>query len=338
MTSLPLALALAGLAAAAEPMPTTIAGLKESFVSSIERAQKNRALSALAKTAPRDAAEVQALYDLFMRFPEPAARRAAMDSLALAPNHPSLEPLAVVALRGPDPESLFFGAHVAAHARTPAALAALKKIAEQKLAHARADDASLATERGLWWAQYEALEVLAQWEGEDAYPLILKRAHESPAVGAILGRRYWTRVLPDLLKWAAGKGAGAERARNAARQPIEPADALSTRATMFAAVPDPKLDAEVRHQLALKVGASSDDAQAEELAKRHDAAKTDGERLIWASALFVSRRPAAVPVLVRYAKTDPDEFRRKGALAQLTDMLGAEKAAALVEDKKDVIK
>lgn len=331
-------LALAGPLSASEPLPTTVGRLKELYVSAIARSDKNRVLEALSRTAPSDAGEVQALYDLFMRFPEPRARKAAMDSMALAPRHPSLEPLAVNALRSPDPESIYFGAHVAAHARTPAALQELKKIASRKLTHARADDASLATERGIWWAQYEALDVLAAWEGEAALPLLRQRASESPVVGAILGRRYWTKILPDLVKWAAGKDVDRERARQAAHQAIEPADARATRPALLAAVPDAKLDAEFRHQLALKVGASSEDEEAEDLARRHDAAKTEGERLLWASALFASGRPAAVPLLARYAREDPDELRRRGAQAQLVDMVGEEKAKALLEDKKVIQK
>lgn len=340
MNIAPLVLALAAAAQleAPGPLPKSAGALKDYYVSAIERADKNRALQALARTAPVDAGEVQALYDLFMRFPDPNARKAAMESLALAPRHASLEPLAIGALRADVPESVFFGAHVADHARTPAALAELRKIAARKLVHARADDATLATERGNWWAQYEVLDVLARWEGDAVLPLVRQRAAESPAVAAILGRHYWAKVFPDLLKWAAGKEADRERAREAARQTIDPPPARETRAAMLAAVPDAKLDAEFRHQLALKVGASSEDAEAEELARRHDAAKTEGERLLWASALFASGKPAAVPVLARYAREDPDELRRRGAYAQLAEMVGEEKAKALTEVKNPLLK
>lgn len=335
-------------AAVAEPMPATVAGLKERYVSALARADKVKALEALARTAPRDLGDVSALYDLFMRFPEPRARRAAIDSLALSPAHPTLESLALTALSGPEPESVFFGAHVAERARTRGALEALRRVAERPLAHRRAEDSSLATERGAWWAQYEALDVLAGLEGEKALPLLLRRVKESPAVAAIIGRRLWTAALPELLEWAgSSKDAERELAREAARQPIEPADARATRAAMLKAVADARLDAEFRHQLALKVGASSDDAEAEELARRHDAAAAEGERLLWASALFASRRPAAVPVLARYAREDRDELRRRGAYAQLVDQVGADRAKALVGeepakalagDKKDVQK
>lgn len=320
---------------AAETAPGVFA-LKDRYVSAIERADKERALAALAVTAPRDVGDVSALYDLFMRFPEARARKAALDSLALSPVHPSLEPLALTALRSPEPESAYFGAHLAAKAATPAALEALRKLAGRPLRKSGAEDAELASERGAWWAQYEALDVLASVDGEKALPLLKARMAESPKVGAIVGARLWVAAWPELRRLAASsKERERMAAREAARQPIDQADARATRAALLAAVADPKLDAEFRHQVALKAGASSDEKEAEELARRHGAAKSEGERLLWASALFASGKPAAVPLLARFAKEDPDELRRLGARAQLVRMLGEEKTAALLGDGKE---
>jgi hypothetical protein len=319
--------------------PVTVFGLKERYVSAIERADKLAALERLAVTAPRDLGDISALYDLFMRFPEPSARRASLASLQLAPVHPTLEPLTLTALRAAEPESVYFGAHLAAKTGTPAALEELRKVAARPLRAPAAQDVSMATERGTWWAQYEALDVLASVDGEKALPLIKTRMAESPAVGAIAGRRLWKPALPELLRLAASsKDRERAAAREAARQPIDPADARATRAQLLAAIPDAKLDAEFRHQLALKAGASSDEGEAEELARRHGAAKSEGERLLWASALFASQKPAAIPLLAEFAKNDPDELRRLGARTQLVRMLGEEKTAALLGDVKDVKK
>lgn len=335
-------LLFAALAAAAPPAPvgeTSVVALKQRFVSAVEQSEKNDALERLSATAPRDLGDISALYDLFMRFPETGSRRAALSSLELAPVHPTLEPLALTALRAEEPESVFFGAHLAAKAGTPAAVEELRKVAGRKLGRARAEDASMATERQAWWSQYEALDVLASLSAEKALPLLRSRAAESPAVGAILGRRLWKAGWTDLLRLAGSrKDSDRAAAREGARQPIESADARATREPMLKAVMDPKLDEEFRHQLALKVGASSDDAEAAELSLRHDAAKSEGERLLWASAVFASRRPAAIPLLARYAREDGDERRRRGALSQLADMVGPEKAKALVEGDKSVQK
>jgi hypothetical protein len=319
--------------------PVTVFGLKERYVSAIDRPDKLAALERLAVTPPRDLGDISALYDLFMRFPEPAARRAALASLELGPVHPTLEPLTLTALRAAEPESVFFGAHLAAKTGTPAALEELRKVASRPLRSPSSRETSMATERGTWWAQYEALDVLATIDGEKALPLLKARMGENPAVGAIAGRRLWKAALPELLRLAASsKDRERAAAREAARQPIDGADARATRAALLAAIPNVKLDAEFRHQLALKAGASSDDAEAEELARRHGAAKSEGERLLWASALFASQKPAAVPVLVQFAKDDPDELRRLGARTQLVRMVGEEKTAALLGDGKDVKK
>lgn len=317
----------------------TVFALKERYISAIERPDKEKALAALAVTAPRDQGDVSALYDLFMRFPEPRARKAALDSLALSPVHPTLEPLALTAMRSPEPESMYFGAHLAAKAGTPATLAELRKFAARPLRNLDAEGSTLATERGTWWAQYEALDVLASIDGAKALPLLKARLAESPKVGAILGARLWVAAWPELLKLAASsKERERAAAREAARQPIDPSAARETRAGLLAAVADAKLDAEFRHQVALKAGASSDEKEAEELARRHAAAKSEGERLLWASALFASSKPAAVPLLARFAKEDPDELRRLGARTQLVRMLGEEKAAALLGDGKETEK
>lgn len=334
--SLPLLLLAAPLLAAD---PVTVFGLKERYISAVERADKRAALDQLAVTAPRDLGDISALYDLFMRFPEPQARRAALASLDLAPVHPTLEPLTLTALRAIEPESVYFGAHLAAKTGTPAALEELRKVAARPLRAPSAEHTSLATERGTWWAQYEALDVLAAIDGERALPLLKSRMRESPAVGAIAGRRLWKTALPELLRLAASsKERERAAAREAARQPIDAEDARATRPELLAAIPNAKLDAEFRHQLALKAGASSDDAEAEELGRRYGSAKTEAERLLWASALFASQKPAAVPVLVKFASEDPDELRRLGARTQLVRMLGEEKTAALLGGGKDAEK
>lgn len=324
----------AALVLAVAPEPASVSELKERYVSAVERAEKSAALAAIAATAPASARDATALFDLFIRFPDPAARRAALDSLARSPIHASLEPLALAALGAGEPESVFFGAHLAERARTPRALEALRKAASRRLPRSAADS-TLASERQAWWARHEALDRLAAWEGAKALPLLRKRAEESPAAAAIIGRRLWADAFPELLSWA--RSSREERraaALEAARQPIEPADARATRATMLAALADPALGLDFRHQLALKVGASSDAAEAEELGRRHDAAP-EPERPLWAAALFISRQPAAVPRLARYAALAPDESHRARAREQLESMVGAERAAALVQAKKD---
>ncbi|MDO8757305.1 MAG: hypothetical protein Q7J64_04790, partial [Elusimicrobiota bacterium] len=58
------------------------------------------------------------------------------------------------------------------------------------------------------------------------------------------------------------------------------------------------------------------------------------ERLYWATAAFSSRSPKIIPLLVRYASQAEDERMRKGAFAQLSDMVGEAEASTLIDPKK----
>ena len=326
-------------AASTAPAPTagaTVTMIKDRFIEAVESPAKNKALEQLAKTAPASGSDVAGLFDLFSRFPDPAVRKAVMDSLALlTPDRPQLEPLFINYLKQPEPEAQLYGINGAFRLKARSALPLIRSIAARKFESASLSDATMLSERHAWWTQYEALSVLAQWEPEAAYSNTKRRAEESPAVGRLLGRFYWKKTLPELKGWAASSNPlTRERAAQAASASIEPADARATRDEMMKILRDPKADAELRHQLALKIGMSSTDEEAEALVAEHDAQKTDAERLYWASAAFASRSAKAIPLIARYAANSADEVMSKGAENQLVDMVGATEAAKLIEAQK----
>lgn len=314
--------------------------LKERFLGATEEAERKSLLGKIAQTTPVSAQDVSALFDLFSRFPEPALRRGVMDSLSrLQPENPQLEPLFITYLQQGEPESQLFGINGAFRLRSRRALPLVREIAGRKFAASSAASINALSDRNAWWTQYEALSALAQWEGDKSLSLLRKKTKESPAVARLLGEFYWRQIFPDLKKWAyATDPADHERAVEAAGAPIDPADARATRADMLALVRDPKLDEEVRHKLILKVGASSNDAEVEELAREHDAAGDDKMRLVWAAAVFAAHSPKSVPLLTRYARQSPDEMTRAGARAELADMLGEERVKELLGEEKEVKK
>ncbi|OGR94630.1 MAG: hypothetical protein A2V88_14685 [Elusimicrobia bacterium RBG_16_66_12] len=322
--------------ASAQTAGPTAAMLKERYMSSLEDAEKTKALEVLAKTAPASGQDVAALFDLFSRDQNAVVRQAVMDSLALiSRGSPQLEPLFVSYLKQPEPEAQLFGVNGAFRLRSREALPLVRDIAKRRFAAAHVNDTAVLTERNAWWAQYEALSVLAQWEGEKALPLIGKKADESPEVARLLGRFFWRQTLPEMRKWTESKDPKIQRkAIAAARASIEPADARATRDAMMALIRDPKVDEELRHQLALKVGVSSDDAEAETLVEEHDKAADTPTRLLWAAAAFASRSRKVVPLLVRYAKQSSDEQWRASSKIQLLDMLGEAQTKTLLEDAK----
>lgn len=324
------------IAATEAPQRGSAASLQEDFVSATRDEVRGRALEKLSKTPPTTARDVVALFDMFTRYTEPSVRSAVMDSLALIPkDSPQLEPLFMTYLRQPEPEAQLFGTNGAFRLRIKAALPMIREIAKRRFAAASAAETSVTTERNVWWTQYEALSVLAQWEGEKALPLLRERAAESPLIARLLAKHFWKQTLPQLAKWAVSTDLeDRERCVHAASTPIEPEDARATRAEMLALVRDPKTEEELRHQLALKAGAISTEAEAEALVKEHDAASDEKTRLLFAAAVFASRRDAAVPLLVRYARESEDPAIQKGAFAQLANMIGDAAAKAKVNPKK----
>lgn len=322
--------------AAAQTAAPTAAMLKERFNSSLDDAEKTKALQQLAKTSPASGQDVAALFDLFARDQNASVRQAVMDSLALiSRGSPQLEPMFVNYLRQPEPEAQLFGINGAFRLRSREALPLIREIAERRFVAAQVTDTAVLTERNAWWVQYEALSVLAQWEGEKVLPVLKKKADESPEVGRLLGRFFWRQTLPEMRKWTESKKPSVQRkAIAAASAPIEPSDARATRDAMLALVRDPKVDEDLRHQLALKVGMSSDDAEAALLVAEHDKAADTPTRLLWASAAFASRSQKVIPLLVRYARESADELWRHASKAQLIDMVGETQAKALLEDAK----
>lgn len=311
--------------------------LKDQFTEAVDSAKKNTVLGQLAKTAPTSGEDVAGLFDLFSRFPDKSVRQAVMDSLAqIEPDSPHLEPLFLAYLKESEPESQLFGINGAFRLRSRPALPLIRAIAKRKFS-ADISQATMMSERNAWWTQFEALSVLAQWEGEKTLPLLQRKSLESPALGRLLGRFFWKQTLPNLKAWSESSNPlSRERAMQAVGASIELADARATREDMLKLLRDPKADPELRHQIALKIGLSSTDEEAEALVREHDAVLSDPERLFWAAAAFVSRRPTIVPLLLRYARQSADDTLRRGATAQLSDMFGEAEAARMIQGEKGV--
>ncbi|MDE2491252.1 MAG: hypothetical protein KGM24_10420 [Elusimicrobia bacterium] len=351
-------LLLASLAAAqsgapvAEPPPSvdqaaeagpvgapTVAVLKERFLAATNDDERAQILEEIARTRPVSGQDVSALFDLFSRYPNPELRKEMLASLALVPrDSPQLEPLFITYLKQPEPESQLFGIDGAYYVRSAAALPLIRKIAKKRLS-ADVSALNVLADRNEWWAQYEALRTLARWRGDEAYKLILKKSEESALVARLLGRYYWRKAFPKIQEWArSDRPTVRQRALEAAGAEISVDDARATRAKMIAMVQDDALDYELRHRLALKAGACSTDAEVPALIVLHDKAPDDRTRLLWAGAVFASRQPAAVPLLVRYATSSTDSIDRKGARSQLVEMLGEKKTDELLEASKSVKK
>lgn len=323
-------------AAVAPVYRPSVTVLKDRFIEATNGEERTKILDQIAKTAPVTGQDVAHLFDLFSRFTDAHTRDSVMASLArLTPGSPQIEPLFMTYLRQPEPEAQLFGVNGAFRLRSRAALPMIKVIAERKFGASSVTENNMMSERNSWWTQFEALSVLAQWEPEKSLPLLERKGKESAKVGALLGRYYWKQTLPKLRAWSTASDIlSNERATLAAKAPIDLADARATRDQMLALFRDPKIDTEIRHALALKIGMSSTDEEAEALVKEHDAASNDVERIFWATAVFSTRSAKIIPVIVRYARQTAEETMRNGATSQLIDMVGEAEAHRLIDPEK----
>jgi hypothetical protein len=344
---LPLLLLAASLAGAQSSGPVgsaSVSLLKERFVEAVDEPTRIKLLNQIAVTRPVSAQDVSALFDMFSRFSDPGLRKRVMDSLAMIdPSSPQLEPMFLSYLRQPEPETQLFGINGAFRLRSREGLPLVRKIAERKFEAADASAITLLSQRNAWWTQYEALSALAQWEGDKVLPLLREKSNESAAVGRLLGRFFWRQTFPDLKAWSESSDANVrEKAVQVAGATIEPSEARATREGMLDIVRDPKADEEVRHRLALKVGLCSTDSEVEALVAEHDKTKDPTMRLLLMGAVGYaagySHSLKAVPLLVRYARDSDDAIMRKGARAELVDLVGEEQAKALLGEEKDLKK
>jgi hypothetical protein len=336
MKTLLLAAALIAPAASAQ-MTAPVAApsvreLRDAFVEAVDTGKKRQALARLAETAPQSLGDVEALYDLFMRFPDETVRSSALDSLnRLTPAAQAAEPLVLRYIAQEEPESVLFGIKAAVRLRSTAALPAIRKIAQRKFAQARADEAARPSDRNAWWAQYEALAALAQLEGEKALPLLEKKAKEAPPVARLIAMYLWPEALPKVAAWSGGGAREQAMAAAALDAPIPLSALRATREKMLALVRDPKSPPELRHQLALRAGSSSTPEEVGALVKEQDSAADPALKRLLAAAIFASRDSQAAPLLLKYAKEDPQPGVRAGARVQLRDMLPPADYRALVE-------
>lgn len=335
MNTLLLCLTLAGAVSAANaPVParSNIQELHALFVEAVDNSQKQLVLNQISVTAPTTLAEVRWLFDIFVRFPDPAVRTAVMASLNLLdPKSIRLEQAFIEYLQLPENEAVTFGINGALRLRSQRALPLITEIAKRKFKVKSPGESPLLSRKNAWWAQYEALSALAQWQGVEALPLLEKKANEAPGVARLMARYLWKESLPKIIEWANAGGRQEEKAHNALTADVPLSALRATRAEMLKILNDGKADRELRHQLAIKVGLSSEDSEIDEILAQLETFKDPQTKLIFTTALFASRNPRTVPWLKKQAAENPDPKLRLGSLLQLSPMLPPAEHHSLVQ-------
>lgn len=313
------------------PVPPDIRTLHDTALESIDNKEKSRAIQQIAMTPPASLRDLPLLFDLFMRVPDPAAREAVLASVALiGPESSYLEPGFLEFLKLQEPEAVLFGAKGLTRLKSKRAVSELRRLIKGRFKARSAEDLSLPGERNAWWLRYEALNALALIEGPGAFETVKAKVDETPAVARIMASVYWKRTLPLILLWSQ-RAATLDRAHEALRSSGSTADLRETRGLMLSALRDPKVEREVRHQLALKVGVTSKPEEVAELLKEHAAAADPDTKLMLMAALFASRDPQIIPLLKEQARSNPDPQVRMGSLIQIKDMIPAEDFHALAQ-------
>ena len=335
MNALLLCLTLAGAVSAADnpaPARRNIRELHAAFVEAVDNSQKQAVLNRIAVTAPDTLTEVRWLFDLFSRFPDPAVRAAVMASLTLLdPKSTRLEQAFIEYLKLPENEAVSFGINGALRLRSQRALPLITEIAKKKFKVKSPGESPLLSGKNAWWAQYEALSALAQWQGAEAYPLLEKKAGEAPRVAELMALYLWKESLPKFAAWANAGGSRAEQAYNGLTADVPFAALRATRPDMIKIMDNRKFDKELRHQIAKKVGFCSNDAEIDALLAQWEASSDQTDRLMISTALFASRNPRTVPWLKKQAVENPNAKLRMGSLIQMGTILPAAEHRPLVE-------
>ncbi len=328
-----LALGLAAFSAAQMSAPPPgVASLAESFNEAYDPKAKARLLRQLAAAQPVTPRDVQSLYEIFTRYADRGVRDSVLACLdRVDPRNMDLEPIFLGLLQQPDPEAKLLGIRGALTLRSPAALPLVEKLAKKRFAMTDPEQTVFVSKRNAWWNQYEALDALAQWKPKEAEPLLLKRSRQAPRLAAILARRFWKDALPLSRKWLAGDATDQQRAQEALRADVPSEQLRAARPEMLAIVLDPTAPGELRHQVALKLGLVSTEAEVSSLLKDYRSASDARTKVYLTAALFASRSAQVVPLLLDYAKTDPSPLRRAGARVELKELMAPADYRAVVE-------
>ncbi len=176
-----------------------------------------------------------------------------------------------------------------------------------------------------WRTQLVALNVLADWQGEKALNLLLKRAKEAPIVAKLASTHCWEATLPKLIKWSHSKKDINRELSKFGWQANPPIAALkATIETLWKVLKSSRYDREIRHQAALKLGFAAAKQDVDRLLDLRSKAGNNKEKVLFEAALFASHDPRIIPILNDYVLNHPEPQSRAGALSQLSEMLEPE--------------
>lgn len=307
------------------------ANIAEAYISAARPEDRKQLLVRLGEVKPRDDKDLRALLNLYSR--EEAAVRAQVEaSLSrLAPVDIGLSPFFAFALQDEDPVFQIFGLIGAGRLRDPRSLDLVRDLAKKDFPAAELSIGMSPADAHRFTLQFNALRLLADWEGEKALPLVLKRSRDVPGAGEIAAMAFWEKALEEFVAWSESKRpADRARAAKAWGAPVARTKLAATKARLWKLALDRRRSVTTRHRAAVKLGICAEEADVDRLLAER--AKAEGKvRALLDAGLFASRHPKAIPPLISYAKESSDPLARAGALFQLRLMMPPADYRALLE-------
>ena len=310
----------------------TVAKLATIATDAMEGVDRLAALDELSRTQPRSFDDLRLLLDLFTRG-EPRARQAAEESLGRLPREAqSFGPFFNNLLLDSDPFFQTFGMIGAYRLRYAPALSLIRALASKPFKSPHPGPSMVPQEANRWHSQFQALRVLALWEGKEALPLMAKRAKEAPSVASLMAQLLWEDSLDTIVSWSESSRAKAKDCAKAAWSAEPPREALlRTAPALRKLLLDKRKELHTRHAAALKLGKVLDDAGVSDLIGERGQTKDAKTRLLLEAAIFASSNPRAIPLLEDHVRQNTAPEGRAGALLQLRSMLPSERYLALLQ-------
>ncbi|TBR17390.1 hypothetical protein EPO15_17000, partial [bacterium] len=270
------------------------AQLAEAYTSAVRGEDRARVLNRLGELKPRDDRDLRGLLNLYAR-EEPAVRTKVEACLnRLGPGDSAMAPFFGALLQDEEPVFQIFGLIGAGRLRDPRLLELVRGLAEKEF---EAPEPSLAQSPGMtnrWALQFNAVRLLAEWEGEKTLPLVFKRSKEVPSVGEIAATLFWEKALSELVSWSESRSAADQaRASKAWAAPVSRERLTATKARLWELALDPRRKVETRHRAALKLGLCAEEADIDRLLVERGKASGQARALLDAG-LLASRHPKGI--------------------------------------------
>jgi hypothetical protein len=310
----------------------TLLDLHDRFVSATTDRERAQILDQISVSTPSSLADVSSIYDLFMRYRNPYVFSAALKSLSLTRPGGRLGASFVDDMKDADPLAVFFGIKGSLILRYPPALPVIEGIANRRFAYPDPVKAVVPTDKNQWWVQYEALVALAEWQGMKAWPLLMKKTREAPRVARIMARYFWRDSFRLFSGWTTSWFASRRRIAAEGFSGYVPCRELrETWPGLLKLFRSPRIPKSVQASIAVKIGGCATDAELPPFEKEYRLSKDPVQRLLDADILFSARRPAVVPFLEDYAKTNPDPDQRAAAVSELAELVSPKKFMELLQ-------